>query len=68
MDHGLSDEKLDRMDAHRDDHKNLQMGGMPWNELKLQVGKKHNIIYCDLPKCGSSVWQKQMMKGSGFKL
>lgn len=40
----------------------MQLGGMTYNELKLQVDTNHNLLYCDLPKCGSSVWQKQMMK------
>ena len=62
MDHGKTDRELRKMNDTRDTHRNLNMGGMPYNELKLQLDTNHNVIYCDLPKCGSSVWQKQMMK------
>ena len=62
MDHGKSDKELQKLNDTRDDHRNLNMGGLQYNELKLQLDTNHNVIYCDLPKCGSSVWQKQMMK------
>ena len=64
MDHGKSDRELRKLNDTRDDHRNLNMGGLQYNELKLQLDTNHNVIYCDLPKCGSSVWQKQMMKVS----
>ena len=63
MDHGKTDSELRKMnETGRETQRNFNMGGMPYNELKLQLDTNHNVIYCDLPKCGSSVWQKQMMK------
>ena len=46
----------------RDSIKNLQLGGMDYLELKLQVDEKHQLLYCDIPKTGSSTWMRIMLK------
>ena len=33
---------------------------MNYNELKLMVDSVHNLLYCDLPKAGTSEWNKIM--------
>ena len=68
MDHKRTEEELIHLNETRDIRRNLQLGGMTYNELKLQVDTNHNLLYCDLPKCGSSVWQKQMMKEMAYQL
>ena len=51
----------------RDSIANLALGGMDPNELKLQVDEKHNLLYCDIPKTGTSTWMRIMMKLSQDK-
>ena len=57
-----SEETLNRMNRQRDEIYNLKLSGMNFNELKLQVDTKHNLLYCDLPQAGSSTWEKLMME------
>ena len=35
---------------------------MDYLELKLQVDEGHKLLYCDIPKTGSSVWMRIMLK------
>ena len=51
----------------RDSIENLALGGMHPNELRLQVDEKHNLLYCNIPKTGSSTWIRTMMKLSNDK-
>jgi len=54
-------EKTHYTDEH-DSIKNLRLGGMDYLELKLQVDESHKLLYCDIPKTGSSVWMRIMLK------
>ena len=54
-------EKTHYTEEH-DSIKNLKLGGMDYLELKLQVDESHKLLYCDIPKTGSSVWMRIMLK------
>jgi len=65
-----SAEEIEKIKADRENMKELKLGGMDYNELKLQIEPVHKLMYCDLPKAGSSVWMKIMLflsKGTAWK-